>query len=83
MVETVQLRFNDIQPQIIHPEMWECMKTCAHAGEITDHFPGTNRVRCLYGISKDRCSGNDMFSKLIDNRWYCWCKYYEEARVNA
>jgi len=75
-----QLRITDIVPDAIPPpEVWDCMKTCRHADEITDCFPGTKRKRCLYGIMHAGTGGKDWYSKVIDNIWHTWCRFYEEA----
>ncbi len=77
---TEQLRITDIVPDIIPPpEMWSCMKTCRHMGEEMSHFPGTNMPRCDYGFNCDKLHGGQV-SKVIDNVWHTWCRYYEEAR---
>lgn len=63
----------------LRPPMWDCMKTCAHMGEEVSRFPGTNTPRCDYGYNRDHLHGG-MVEKLINNRCFFWCKYYEEAR---
>lgn len=73
-----QISILDLEPDIMpKPELWECMKSCVHVGEIMDHFPGTDKPRCLYGIMKADTGGKDIIGKVIDNIWHCWCKYYE------
>ena len=61
------------------PELWECMRTCKHAGEITGTFP-TGEKRCEYGEYQDGngTSGNDHYQK-VDSRSvvHFYCKYYE------
>lgn len=75
-----QLRITDIVPDILPPPpLWECMNTCAHAGEVTDFFPGTTRKRCKYGMMRDGCSGRDLYEKVRDNIVKVYCKYYEEG----
>lgn len=75
-----QMRITDIAPGIIPPpEMWRCMKSCRHCGEEMSLFPGTNTPRCDYGFNRDQKHGG-MVSKLINNVWHTWCKYYEEVR---
>ena len=82
---TEQLRMTDIVPGMIPPPLlWDCMKTCKHAHESphNDHFPGTTIERCNYGSDQaEGRNGRYMESKIINNIWYCWCKYYEEARA--
>lgn len=83
MTDSEQLRFNDIvQGMIPPPLLWDCMKTCKHAHESprNDHFPGTTMERCWYGADQEKDNHSHfMVEKLVDNRWICWCKYYEEA----
>lgn len=63
------------------PELWECMKTCKHADEYVDLFPGTNIKRCNYGLFQHGIgtSGKDLVSKFINDVWHCWCIYYERT----
>lgn len=77
---TEQLSIFDTFPEAIRqedvPEMWECMKTCARANIYTDLFPISGGKRCLYGLQMDGTSGKHMITKIKDNVWHCWCKYY-------
>ena len=76
---TEQLRINDIMPGTIPPPtMWKCMKTCAHVGKEMSRFPGTNTPRCDYGYNRDHLHGG-MYEKIVDNRVYFYCNYYEEV----
>lgn len=59
------------------PELWECMKTCARANIYTDTFPNTNEKRCLYGLHMEGTSGKHMITKIKNNVWHAWCKYYK------
>lgn len=63
------------------PEMWSCMKTCAN---FTDEFPDGEKdtflddsPRCTYGLLNCGTSGKDMRSKVINNMWHVWCKFYK------
>lgn len=72
---TGQMTIFDFQGNVtLAPEMWDCMKSCEHAGENMDKFPGTNVDRCLYGIFL----GNDMISEQdAKGKVHFWCRYYK------
>lgn len=63
------------------PEMWSCMKTCAN---FTNTFPDGSKdtffdgsPRCIYGLLKCGTSGKQIRSKVINNLWHVWCKFYK------
>ena len=72
-----QVTIYDLMARVEHPQLWDCMETCAHAGgPWDDHFPGNpNKRRCRY---PDHARVRDwMKTKKSKNRWYCWCTLYE------
>lgn len=81
-MEPVQLSLLDCAPQLvrqIHPELWECMKTCVHYGEFMDRFPlDKDGERCAYGRQMDGTSGNDVFRVTdVAGTVHFYCKYYK------
>ena len=73
-----QMSIYDFIPDQDPPQKWECMKTCARADIMADHFPQPNGgKRCLYGITQDGTSGKDVYEKIKDNMVTFYCKYYK------
>ena len=75
-----QVTIFELYPKAVPvPALWECMKTCKNCGIYMSHFPGTDKPRCDYGINQPGIgtSGKDLYSKLIDNCWHIYCKFYE------
>lgn len=81
MDKPYQISMYDVCPELIpHPPLWECMATCKHAGEHTDHFPGRpDLVRCVYGLFQPGIgdSGKDLYEKVENNIVSIYCVFYE------
>lgn len=71
-----QLSILDIAPDILPvPEMWDCMRTCAHMGTYVGHFPGHPEMpRCEYPIMMEGTSGRHMIEIRIG---HFVCSYYK------
>lgn len=67
--------FEKIDP----PPVWDCMKTCKHAGEHWDTFPASNKRRCRYGAFQPGIgtSGLDWYERVKDNISTFYCIFYE------
>ena len=75
-----QVTISELMARVEPPEMWECMKTCVHAGgPWDDYFPYTKVKRCKYPIMQPGygTSGKHIRSKTINNIWHCWCVMYK------
>ena len=62
------------------PQLWECMKTCKHAGgPWDDHFPGKpNMPRCNYpSCGAGITNGKWIKQKTVNNLVHFWCVCYE------
>lgn len=68
------------------PELWECMKTCIHAGgPWDDHFPGRPDIpRCRYPDQVPGMNnGGNMKQKVVNNHVHIWCTLYERGEADG
>ena len=64
----------------ITPEVWTCTETCANFTNIrkdgtADYFPERGGKRCVTPFEQGDKDYWD--TKLINNVWHTWCKYYK------
>lgn len=88
MSETIpgQVSLFDLPGLYEPPEMWECMKTCVHAGgPWDDHFPGRPDVpRCNYpSCGAGITNGKWIRQKVRNNLVHFWCVCYGRREAAA
>ena len=82
-----QLSFNDIvtdkkERRKLTPEVWTCTETCANFTNIrkdgtADYFPERGGKRCVTPFEQSGTKMDGWESKLINNTWHTWCKFYK------
>lgn len=59
----------DMEPSMLPPVMYECMKTCANMGKEVDEFPAGGK-RCEYGWNRHAVYGRKCGTQVAH---YCRC----------
>lgn len=62
------------------PEIGDCFRSCVRFGTsgMDDYYPGTRIRRCMYGITQDGTTGNDVYMKTDKaNAVHFFCRYYK------